>query len=296
MKLEDLIPYFLKDTKVFGKKDFDVESLKAMHLADEGDMTFILKSRIKDYRDLFKNPATVIITDYEKVEIFDHTGSSTLWFDEDGTPFSSSFGKCIIQTSNPRLQMAKFSHLFDYKKNSYLFSETPKYFPEDIEVGEGTILHAGVVLYSGVKIGKNCIINAGTVIGADGFGYEPDENGEQFKIAHLGEVVIGDNVEIGANTCIDRGTLGNTIIEDNVKIDNLCHIAHNVHMKKNSVAIALSMIAGSCVVDEGAWVAPCSALREGRKIGKDALVGLGSVVVKDVEDGQTVMGVPAKSR
>ena len=106
--------------------------------------------------------------------------------------------------------------------------------------------------------------------------------------------MIGDNVEIGANTCIDRGTLGDTVIEDGAKIDNLCHIAHNVHLKKNSVIIALSMIAGSCVVEEGAWVAPCSAVREGRTVGKNSLVGLGSVVVKDVPEDTVVMGVPAK--
>lgn len=279
MKLEDLKPYFLEDVEIFGYSDFNIDSLKAMHLAKAGDMTYILASRAPTLEELYKNPARVIITDLRVT---------------DGEFLNSQEKKCLIVTSNPRLQMAKLSHLFDYKKISNI-AIPYTYIDKNSKIGENTDVAPGVIIYAGVTIGKNCIIHAGTVIGADGFGYEQDpKTGEWFKIAHLGGVIIGDNVEIGANTCIDRGTLGDTIIEDGVKIDNLVHIAHNVHMKKNSVVIAQSMIAGSCIIEKGAWIAPCSAIREGRTIGKNALVGLGSVVVKNVEDDQTVMGVPAK--
>lgn len=287
MKLVDLTKYFLEDVEIFGSKDVEIKNLKAMHIASSDDMTYILSSKISRIEDLYNHPAKTIITDF---------------FLADGSFVGSKTQKCIITTSNPRLQMAKFSHLFDQKNKSMIINKTTiftstKVLNNNIKIGRGTVLHAGVVLYDNIEIGEDCIIHAGTILGADGFGYEQDPKTKQwFKIAHLGKVKIGNNVEVGANTCIDRGTLGNTTIENGVKIDNLVHVAHNVHMKQNSVAIASSMIAGSCTIEEGAWIAPSSSIREGRKIGRNSLVGLGSVVIKDVEDNQIVMGVPAKPK
>ncbi|MHA1325565.1 MAG: UDP-3-O-(3-hydroxymyristoyl)glucosamine N-acyltransferase [Candidatus Helarchaeota archaeon] len=165
---------------------------------------------------------------------------------------------------------------------------------ENVCIGNNTIIHAGVHIYNNVKIGSNCVIHSGVVIGADGFGYERSELGDMLKFPHYGGVIIGDNVEIGANTCIDRGTLGNTVIERGVKIDNLCHIAHNTIIKENSVIIALSMIGGSTIIGKRAWIAPSSCLRNGIIIGDDSVVGLGAVVTKDVPNNTTVIGVPAK--
>lgn len=164
---------------------------------------------------------------------------------------------------------------------------------DNVSIGAGTEIYSNVAIHDNVEIGKDCVINSGAVVGTDGFGYEKD--GEVWvKFPHIGGVTIGDNVEIGSNTCIDRGTLANTVIEDNVKIDNLCHIAHNVRLKENSVIIACSMVGGSTTVGKGSWVAPCSALIDGIEIGDDATVGLGAVVIKDVAGGDTVVGVPAK--
>lgn len=166
---------------------------------------------------------------------------------------------------------------------------------KNVEIGAGTLIHSGVCVYADVKIGNNCIINSGVVIGADGFGYEKDEEGVLQKIIHIGGVLIEDDVEIGSNTCIDRGTLGNTIIHKNVKIDNLCHIAHNVEIGENTTVIALALIGGSTKIGKNCWVAPSSTLREGLIIGSNALIGLGAVVVKNVDAGDIVAGVPAKS-
>lgn len=166
---------------------------------------------------------------------------------------------------------------------------------ENVEIGAGTVIHGRVSVYDNVKIGNNCTIDSGVVIGADGFGYEKDEEGVLQKIIHIGGVLIEDDVEIGSNTCIDRGTLGDTIIHKNVKIDNLCHIAHNVEIGENTTVIALAMIGGSTKIGKNCWVAPSSALREGLIIGSNALIGLGAVVVKNVDAGDIVAGVPAKS-
>ena len=160
---------------------------------------------------------------------------------------------------------------------------------ENVEIGSGTIIYSGVNIYNNVKIGKFCIINSGTVIGADGFGYERDENGEITKFPHYGGVEIKDNVEIGANTCIDRGTLGNTIIESSVKIDNLCHIAHNVKIGKNTFIIAHSQIGGSTMIGENCWIAPGVSVLNGIKIGNNVTVGMETLILKNLEDG-TVLG------
>lgn len=166
---------------------------------------------------------------------------------------------------------------------------------DNVSIGKNTYIHPNVTIYSNVKIGDNCIIHSGTTIGSDGFGYEKSENGDLFKIKHIGGVTIHNNVEIGANTCIDRGTLGNTVIMDNVKIDNLCHIAHNCQIERNSTVIALAMVAGSVSIGENCWISPASSIRNGIKIEKNALVGMGAVVVKDVKENDVVAGVPAKS-
>ena len=162
------------------------------------------------------------------------------------------------------------------------------------EIGTGSILHAGVHIYDGVRIGSNVIIHSGTVIGADGFGYERNEQGELVKFPHVGGVVIEDNVEIGANTCIDRGTLGNTHICAGTRVDNLVHIAHNVYVGTHAAIIAQTMVGGGTHVGDGTWVAPGACVRDRITIGDGATVGLGALVTKDVPDRVTVLGSPAR--
>ena len=168
------------------------------------------------------------------------------------------------------------------------------YIGPHCKIGSGTVLHGRVYIYGNTRIGRNVIIHAGAVIGADGFGYERNAEGGFEKFPHAGGVVIGDDVEIGANTCIDRGTLGDTTIKAGSKIDNLVHIAHNVCVEENCAVIAHAMLAGSVNVGKGSWVAPSTAVRESITIGAKSLVGLGAVVVSDVAEGATVMGSPAR--
>lgn len=169
------------------------------------------------------------------------------------------------------------------------------YISNEVTIGDNVVIKNNVSLEGKVHIGDNTIIHSGVVIGTDGYGYFQNEEGKNIKVPHYGGVIIGENVEIGANTCIDRGTLDDTIIGDNVKIDNLCHLAHNVIIKRNCSVIALSMIAGSVVLEEDAYIAPGAMVMNQVRVGKNSLVGLGAVVVKDVEDNKVVAGVPAKA-
>lgn len=162
-------------------------------------------------------------------------------------------------------------------------------------IGDETIIYGNCHIYDQVTIGSHVTIHAGSVIGADGFGYQRNEKGEFEKFPHIGGVVIKDHVEIGANTCIDRGALGNTIIEEDAKIDNLVHIAHNVRIGKHTAIIANTMIGGSTSIGEYSWIAPSVCIRDQLILGNRVTVGMGSIVTKNIPDGETWLGAPAKS-
>jgi len=155
-------------------------------------------------------------------------------------------------------------------------------------IGANTVIKSRTVIHDDVKIGSN------NTIGGVGFGYEPNEEGVYELIPHLGNVILKEKVEIGNNTCIDRAVLGSTILGENVKVDNLVHIAHGVRIGSNSLVIAHAMIAGSVQVGENTWVSPCASIKQKLKIGDNVTVGMGSVVLKDVENGDVVAGVPSK--
>jgi UDP-3-O-[3-hydroxymyristoyl] glucosamine N-acyltransferase len=165
---------------------------------------------------------------------------------------------------------------------------------EDCEVGnEVTILHNTVIL-NGTKIGDRVNIGSNTTIGGFGFGFEKNDVGDFEPIPHLGNVLIGNDVEIGNNTCIDRAVLGNTILEDNVKVHNLVQISHGVIIRRNAIIIAKAMISGSVVIGENSWISPSATIMNKKLIGSNSLVGLGAVVLKSVDNNTVVAGNPAK--
>lgn len=166
----------------------------------------------------------------------------------------------------------------------------------DVKIGRGTVVKDHVSIVNSCEIGENTLIHSGVRIGTDGFGYFMDENGIPEKVPHFGGVKIGNRVEIGSNTCIDRGTLDDTVIEDDVKIDNLCHIAHNVRIRKGSMIIAQGLICGSADIGEKAYIAPGAIVKNQLSVGENAFVGMGAVVIRDVEPGMVVAGVPAVNR
>jgi len=162
------------------------------------------------------------------------------------------------------------------------------------KIGNNVAILHNTIIFKGTIIGNNVTIGANNTIGGVGFGYEKNNSGDFELIPHIGNVIIKDKVDIGNNTCIDKAVLGSTIIEENVKIDNLVHIAHGVHVGRNSVVIANAMVAGSVNIGENSWIAPSASILNKKNIGTNSLVGLGAVVTKDVEDNTIVAGNPAK--
>ena len=167
------------------------------------------------------------------------------------------------------------------------------YLGTGVSVGEGTILYPGVKVYEGCLIGRNCILHAGAVIGADGFGFMPNAAGGFDKIPQLGNVVIEDDVEIGANTCIDRAKTDSTVIRRGVKLDNLIQIGHNVQVGENTVSSAQTGIAGTSKVGSNCFLAGQVGIADHVNIGNNVKIGSKSGLDKDVPDGEIRFGYPA---
>ena len=166
------------------------------------------------------------------------------------------------------------------------------YIGDNVVIGDHTILYPGVKIYEGCKIGKNCIIHAGVVIGSDGFGFAP-ENGEYKKIPQMGIVLVEDNVEIGANTTIDRAVMNETRIGKGVKLDNLIQIAHNVQVGENTVMASQVGISGSTKVGKNCMIGGQVGLGGHISIGDNTNIGAQSGIISNIESGVNIMGAPA---
>ncbi len=168
------------------------------------------------------------------------------------------------------------------------------YISEQAAIGNNVTIMHNVTIDGKIEIGDNCFIESGTVIGACGFGYMANEEGNQEIVPHYAGVRIGKNVRIGANCTIIRGCLADTVIEDDVKIADLVCISHNDIIKKGAMITCGTVIAGSTTVGERVWMAPGVVVSNGVEIGDDAYVGIGSVVPARIRKGKKVFGNPAK--
>lgn len=162
-----------------------------------------------------------------------------------------------------------------------------------ITIGNNTVIGNHVTILNRVRIGRDCEIQSGTVIGHDGFAYTEDTGHKKSMIKHFGGVEIGSNVFIGSNVCICRGTIDDTVISDGVKIDNLSHIAHNCILESDVALAYPCKLGGSTHIVQNGYLAG-AITRNQSKIGRDAFIGMGAVVVKNVDAGQIVIGNPAK--
>jgi len=166
---------------------------------------------------------------------------------------------------------------------------------DGVAVGDDTQLYPRVTLYAGTALGKRVIVHAGAVLGSDGFGYVPGKGGEAHrKIPHVGRCLIGDDVEIGANTCVDRGSVDDTVIGSGTKIDNLVHIAHNARIGARCLIMALAGIAGSVQVEDDVIIAGQVGIADHLTIGRGARLLVQSGYIGNVPPGATMFGYPAR--
>jgi UDP-3-O-[3-hydroxymyristoyl] glucosamine N-acyltransferase len=228
---------------------------------------------------------TALLEEYHKLVSFQKTGVEQPSFI--GT--NSVEGKSIYRGA------------FSYVGNDVKIGDNVKIYPhvyvgDNVVIGDNTILHTNVKLYAGTKVGNNCIIHAGTVIGSDGFGFAPQTDGTYKTIPQLGNVIIEDNVSIGANTVIDCATMfgDSTIIRQGVKLDNLIQIAHNVEIGKNTVIAAQTGISGSTKIGENSMLAGQVGIAGHLVIANNTGIGAQAGISKSIkEEGQKIIGYPA---
>jgi UDP-3-O-[3-hydroxymyristoyl] glucosamine N-acyltransferase len=164
---------------------------------------------------------------------------------------------------------------------------------DECTIGKNTIIWSGAVVRERCHIGNDCIIHPNATIGADGFGFRPDPQRGLVKIPQIGNVVLGNNVEIGANTCVDRGKFSSTILGDGCKIDNLIQIGHNSKLGRFCVMAGQSGLAGSVTLGDGVLIGGSASITDHVTIGDGSIIGGGSGVTKDVPAGKTLLGYPA---
>jgi UDP-3-O-[3-hydroxymyristoyl] glucosamine N-acyltransferase len=249
---------------------------------------FVPRKEIKTTLVLVDDPYTsftTLLEEYHKLTTFQKAGIEQPSFIGE----NSTVGKGIYRGA------------FSYIGNHVKIGDNVKIYPhvfvgDDVVIGDHTILHPNVKIYAGTHIGNHCVIHAGAVIGSDGFGFAPQEDGTYKAIPQLGNVLIEDNVAIGANTVIDCSTLfgDSTIIRQGVKLDNLIQIAHNVEVGKNTVIAAQSGISGSTKIGENCLLAGQVGIAGHLVIANNTSLGAQAGISKSVkEEGQRLIGTPA---
>ena len=220
--------------------------------------------------------------------------------------------KQLIFTSNPRLAFVRILGMIYNKKKLVGISEkasisdTAKIgkncyvgdfslIGENCEIGDDSIICDRVSIVQNCVLSKDCLIQQGVTMGADGFAFERYENGSLERFPHIGWVKIGKNVEISANSSVARGSLSDTIIGDGTKLDALVHVAHNVKIGQNCELTAGTIIGGSAVLGNMCWTGLNSMIKDNIKIGNNVIIAASAGVIHDVIDGDIVAGVPAKS-
>jgi len=230
----------------------------------------------------------------------------------EGQLSSEDLKKTIIVSNNPMLLFSRIAReLFMLKPvpgihpSSVIHPEAkigkdvyigPLCYIGKCEIGDNCIIHSHVSIEDNVTIGNNVLIKNGARIGQPGFGFVKNESGDYEKFPQIGKVVIEDDVEIGANTCIDRGALSVTRVGRGTKIDNMVQVAHNVQIGEDCIITGNVSIGGSSRIGDNVWIGPCSTIRDGVQIGSGAFLNMGAVVVKNVKAGQSVIGNPAEAK
>ncbi|MCK9640901.1 MAG: UDP-3-O-(3-hydroxymyristoyl)glucosamine N-acyltransferase [Prolixibacteraceae bacterium] len=168
------------------------------------------------------------------------------------------------------------------------------YIGDNVVIGDNTTIYAGVKIYADCKIGSDCILHSGAVIGADGFGFAPNANGPFSKILQVGNVILEDMVEIGANTCVDRATMGSTIIHSGVKLDNLIQVAHNVEIGENTVIAGQAGVAGSSKVGKNCMIGAQVGISGHLTVGDNVKIGGQAGVMSNIANDSTIIGSPVQ--
>lgn len=295
---------------VEGNPDVEVFKLSKIEEGTEGSLTFLSNPKYKNYiystqasvtivNKTFK-PENNITTTLIKVNDAYSAFSKLLEYynlvklNKVGIEEPSYLSKSL--TKGDDIYIGAFSYIGEnvtIGNNVKIFPNT--YIGDNVSIGDNTIIFPGAKIYFDTIIGNNCVINSGVIIGADGFGFAPNEDGSYKKIPQTGNVIVEDYVDIGAATTIDRATLGSTIIRNGVKLDNQIQIAHNVEIGKNTVIAAQTGIAGSTKIGENCQIGGQVGIVGHIAIGNNVKIQAQSGIISSLKDNEVVQGSPAFS-
>lgn len=295
---------------VVGDRNIDIFNISKIEEGSKGSLTFLANPKYTEFIYTTKASAAIVSSDFEPTERIELTLIKVK------DPYSSF--TTILELFDKDLSKRKgISQLTDVDKSSKIsdssfigsFStvgensvigekciiENQVFIGNNVEIGNGCLIYPGVKILDDTIIGQNCIIHSSTTIGSDGFGFAPNDDGSYKKIPQTGNVVIGDNVEIGSNSTIDRATLGSTIISNGVKLDNQIQVAHNVEIGENTAIAAQSGVAGSTKIGKNCMIGGQVGIIGHIKIGDNVKIQAQAGVTSNIESNSRVTGTPAIS-
>ena len=294
--------------EVVGNPNAEVHTLSKIEEGSNGSLTFLANPKYQSFIYTTKATITIVNKTFEP----EQTIETTLIKVEDAY---KSFSKLLEYYNQVKLmksgieQPSVISENVVYGEGLYLGSfayigknvtigNNVKIYPnsfigDNVVIGNNCVFFAGAKIYSETQIGNNCTIHSGTIIGSDGFGFAPSEDGTYNKVPQIGNVILEDNVEIGACTTIDRATLGSTIIRKGAKLDNQIQIAHNVEIGENTVIAAQTGIAGSTKIGKNCQIGGQVGMAGHLVIGNNVRIQAQSGVGRNIKDGETLQGSPS---
>lgn len=296
--------------EIVGNSDVEVHKLSKIEEAAEGSLTFLANPKYTPYIYTTQASITIIGQDF----IPDQKIETTLIKVENAY---SSFSKLLeyynhIKNNKSGIESPVFISesaaygegvyigAFSYIGENVVIGDHVKIYPntfigDNVTIGSHTTLFSGVKVYSDCVIGSHCYINSAAVIGADGFGFSPDDTGAYQKVPQIGNVIIEDYVDIGASTTIDRATLGSTLIKKGVKLDNQIQVAHNVVIGENTVIAAQTGIAGSAKIGTNCQIGGQVGIAGHIEIGNNVKIQAQSGIAHTIKDNEVLQGTPAFS-
>jgi UDP-3-O-[3-hydroxymyristoyl] glucosamine N-acyltransferase len=293
---------------IVGNPNVEVSKLAKIEEGTKGSLTFLANPKYTQY--IYSTKASITIVNHDFKEE-DEIGTTLIKVNDAYKAFSKlleyynqvKMNKIGIEQPNFISESASYGDniylgAFSYIGDNVTIGNNVKIYPssyigDNVAIGDNVVIFSGVKIYSECIIGNNCFINSGAIIGADGFGFTPNEKGEYNKVPQTGNVILEDNVDIGAATTIDRATLGSTIIRKGVKLDNQIQIAHNVDIGKNTVIAAQTGIAGSTRIGENCQIGGQVGIVGHLTIGNNVKIQAQSGIGRNVKDNEVLQGSPA---
>ncbi|WP_179375821.1 UDP-3-O-(3-hydroxymyristoyl)glucosamine N-acyltransferase [Winogradskyella wichelsiae] len=293
---------------VVGDPNIEVFKLSKIEEGAQGSLTFLSNLKYTPYIYTTEASITIVNADFQptkpisttliKVEDAYEGFTKLLEYYDRIKSLKTGIEQPSFISETVKVPDTAYIGAFAYIGNNVNIGENVKIYPnafvgDNVTIGENTTIYPGGKVYSDCIIGKRCVINSGVIIGADGFGFAPNKEGSYSKIPQIGNVILEDEVDIGAGTTIDRATMGSTILRQGVKLDNQIQIAHNVEIGKNTVIAAQTGVAGSTKIGEHCQIGGQVGIAGHLTIGNNVKIQAQSGIGRNIKDNEVLQGSPA---